>query len=407
MSNSLCRISKKQDLISVCDLGVQHLCGHFPKSRHEEVPQASLALGLSQSSGLLQLLANPPLDLMYGENYGYRSGLNQSMVRHLENKVLNLSSIVNLSSGDCVLDIGSNDGTLLKAYPADITKIGIDPTISKFSQYYSEDIIQVPDFFSRQSYEKLGLEKPKVITAISMFYDLPDPLDFCIQIRDTLSQDGIWHFEQSYMPSMLRTNSYDTICQEHIEYYSLYVVNNLLNLAGLKIIDVSFNSINGGSFAVTASHFNSSYTTNHVVIDWMLRMEDNMQLRSPTVFRDFEDKAYRHKADLTSLISSLNYHGAKVGGYGASTKGNVILQFCGFTDKDLFGIAEVNTDKYNCFTPGSLIPIESEDNIRRSKPDYLLVLPWHFRNGIIEREQSYLSSGGKLIFPLPEIEIIG
>jgi hypothetical protein len=409
LNNSVCRITGNSDLVTVVDLGQHHLCGHFPSSKSDFIPLGDLKLGLSQSSSLLQLVDNPPVEEMYGDNYGYRSGLNMSMVNHLTTKASRLLEICNSDVIDVVLDIGSNDGTLLNTYPDTIAfKVGIDPTISKFINYYDPSVITHSGFFNSEVFLGItGSKKAKIITSISMFYDLPDPRGFCQQVRDVLHRDGIWHFEQSYMPSMLRTNSYDTICHEHIEYYSLQVVHNILLTVGLKIIDVTFNSINGGSFAVTAAHVDSKYSSNSTIINWMLRMEARMQLDSPGIYRKFEQTAYNHRRDLKDLMKSLRKEGMKVAGYGASTKGNVILQFCSLCESDIFAIAEVNEDKYGRYTPGTLIPIQSEEVVKAEAPDYLLVLPWHFRESILKRESDFLNQGGKLIFPLPEIEIVG
>ena len=240
-----------------------------------------------------------------------------------------------------------------------------------------------------------------------MFYDLEDPIAFAREIKLVLDPHGIWHFEQSYLPSMLRLNSYDTICHEHIEYYSLGVVKKILDAADLRIIDVAMNSVNGGSFAVTATHReNTTLIENKAVIEWLLEQEEKMGLGSPRPYRDFEERVFRHREDLTRLIRSLRGDGKRVLGYGASTKGNVLLQFCGFSDRDVEAIAEVNADKFGCFTPGTGIPIVPESEARAMKPDYFLVLPWHFKDGIIAREREYLGGGGKMIFPFPEIEIV-
>lgn len=239
-----------------------------------------------------------------------------------------------------------------------------------------------------------------------MFYDLESPMKFVSEIEQLLDDDGIWHFEQSYMPSMLRTTSYDTICQEHLEYYSLSVVNNMLNKCGLKIIDVQMNAVNGGSFAVTACKASSNFKPNKPVINWLLEEEERLGLQTPRPFREFEDRVFRHRNALLDLVNSLVADGKKIMGYGASTKGNVLLQFCGLTDKQITAIADVNPDKYGAFTPGTNIPIVSEKEAKAMNPDYFLVLPWHFKANILEREQEYIALGGKFIFPLPEIEII-
>jgi len=345
---------------------------------------------------------------MYGHDYGYRSGLNQSMVNHLTEKVRYLERVMPLGRGDIVLDIGSNDATALKAYRTPgIERVGIDPTGRKFAQYYTDNIKLIPEFFSAAAYRSVQSKPAKIVTSIAMFYDLEDPAKFVHEVETVLAEDGIWHFEQSYMPSMLRLNSYDTICHEHLEYYSLGAVKNVVEMAGLKIVDVGMNAVNGGSFAVTAARAaNRNVKPNDAVINWLLEQEGRMGLSTPRPYREFEERVFAHREDLTRLIHALNADGKKVLGYGASTKGNVLLQFCRFSEQDIPAIADVNPDKFGCFTPGTHIPIISESEARAMKPEYFLVLPWHFKSGIIDREKEYLTNGGKMIFPFPEIEIV-
>ncbi len=403
-----CRVGKSANLISVLNLGKQALTGVFPKSAAEEITRGPLELVWCPESGLLQLGHTYSLTEMYGDNYGYRSGLNQSMVDHLTNKIAFLERLRALKAGEVVVDIGSNDCTTLKAYRAvGINRVGIDPTGGKFASYYPDEIRLIPEFFSAEAYRSSERRQVAIVTSIAMFYDLDDPVDFARQIESILADDGIWHFEQSYMPSMLRLNSYDTICHEHLEYYSLQVVERILREAGLKIIDVTMNGINGGSFAVTAVKVsNTSLKPNRAVIDWMLEQEDAMGLDTPRPFREFEERVFRHRNDFVRLVRSLTADGKRILGYGASTKGNVVLQFCGFTADDIPAIAEINAEKFGRVTPGSNIPIMSEAEAKATAPDYFLVLPWHFKDGILRREKEFLAGGGKFIFPFPEIEII-
>jgi hypothetical protein len=404
-----CRISGSTHLISVLNLGEQSLTGVFPKQVDETITSGPLELVWCPDSGLLQLRHSYSLSEMYGENYGYRSGLNASMVSHLAKKVIGLERVRPLQPGDHVLDIGSNDATLLRAYRTPgIRRMGIDPTGRKFKSFYSDDIKLVPEFFSADAFLHASRgQRAAIVTSIAMFYDLEQPLEFTRDVARSLAADGIWHFEQSYMPSMLRTNSYDTVCHEHLEYYSLGVIESLLSRCDLRIVNVQMNSVNGGSFAVTACHEDAPYRSNAPLIEWMLQQEENLGLSSPKPFRQFEDRVFRHCQDLRRLIEALSADGKKIFGYGASTKGNVLLQFCGLTSSLIPAIAEVNPDKFGRFTPGTQIPIVSEAEAKALNPDYFLVLPWHFKESILQREKQYLAEGGKLIFPLPEIEIIG
>jgi hypothetical protein len=403
-----CRISGSPNLLTVLSLGEQCYTGVFPSCRDETVPVGPLELVWCPDSGLLQLAHRFDPLLMYGNNYGYRSGLNTSMVRHLGQKATFLSRYADLQKGDIVIDIGSNDGTLLRAYTTPgLVKVGIDPTGAKFRKYYPNDVLLISDFFTRESYESAANGgKAKLITSIAMFYDLEDPVAFARDVHSCLRDDGVWHFEQSYMPSMLRMNAYDTICHEHVSYYSLSAIENILDAAGFELNDVVMNEVNGGSFAISARKRSPRSSERSPVVNWLLAAEHAIGLHTPRPFRDFEERVFDHRHRLTSLVRELNARGKKILGYGASTKGNVLLQFCGFTSRDIPFIADVNPDKHGHYTPGTGIAIVSEEEVRHMKPDYLLVFPWHFKAGILEREAEYLSQGGHMIFPMPEIEIV-
>ncbi len=403
-----CRIGGGENLVTVLSLGVQALTGVFPESATQPVTEGPLELVWCPNSGLLQLKHSYSTSEMYGDNYGYRSGLNQSMVDHLTEKVSYLERLITLNADDVVVDIGSNDATLLKAYrTSGLRRIGIDPTGKKFAEHYPPEVALVPDFFSADNFRSVERRNARIVTSIAMFYDLESPVEFAREVESILADDGIWHFEQSYMPSMLRLNSYDTICHEHLEYYSLGVVQRILEEAGLRIVDVVMNAVNGGSFAVTATKAkNQSVNSNLPVVEWLLGQESRMSLNGPRPYRDFEERVFRHREDLTRLLGKLNADGKKILGYGASTKGNVVLQFCGLSVKDIPAIAEVNREKFGHVTPGTHIPIISESEAKAMKPDYFLALPWHFKEGILRREKEYRAGGGRFIFPFPEIEIV-
>jgi hypothetical protein len=404
---SACRLCRRRSLVSVLNLGMSVLTGVFPRP-DESVPAAPLELAWCADCHLVQLMHSHDPSEMYGENYGYRSGLNASMVRHLHSKAARLEAQAAVAAGDVVLDIGCNDGTLLSGYSVrNIDRLGIDPTASKFAEFHPEGIRVASTFFSKAAFDRLADRQAKVITSVAMFYDLEDPLTFVREVASALAVDGLWHFEQSYMPAMLRAGSYDTVCHEHLEYYSLGNVVQLLAAADLVPVNVRFNSINGGSFAVTAAHRGGPYTPEDGLIAWLRAQEERLGLHTPAPFRQFEERVFRHRADLSELLVSLKSSGARVLGYGASTKGNVMLQFAGLGTEHLEAIAEVNQDKYGRVTPGSNIPIVSEAEAAALKPDYYLVLPWHFREGILRREEAFLRTGGRLIFPFPEIEIVG
>lgn len=405
-----CRVCGNEELVLVVDLGEQYLTGVFPKVKNEtNLTKGPLRLvkchGGENSCGLLQLEHSYDSEEMYGENYGYRSGLNSSMVSHLRNKVRQILDRVNLKKGDLVVDIGSNDGTTLSAYPNDLLLVGIDPTGEKFSDYYPTHINLIPDFFSADLLtNRFPGKKAKVVTSFSMFYDLESPVDFARQVASVLdSDDGIWMFEQSYMPLMLERNSYDTICHEHLEYYGLEQIVWIAEKAGLKIVYVEINDVNGGSFSVVAALKSSKHSDVNGAVAGLIEKEKKAGLSTLAPYEAFYLRTQQSKVLLQEFISKIKENGERIVGIGASTKGNVLLQYCGFTENEISVVGDVNPDKFGSFTPGTNLPIQDEKIVLASVPDYLLVLPWHFRDFFLANP---LYQGRKLVFPLPVLEVV-
>ena len=403
-----CRICANTDLVQVLDLGEQMLTGVFPKSQDDAVTTGPLQLVKchgegADNCGLLQLAHSYDLGEMYGDNYGYRSGLNASMVAHLKAKVARISSLIDLQPGDLVVDIGSNDSTTLRAYDQpDLTLVGVDPTGTKFAEFYPDHVTLIPDFFSGKLVaERFPGRKAKVVTSFSMFYDLPAPMEFMQQVHDVLADDGIWVFEQSYMPLMLDTNSYDTVCHEHLEFYALRQIQWMAERVGLRIRDVEFNDVNGGSFSVTVEKANGNAAIPPAVQD-ILDREDAAGLHTLAPYRAFADRVAASRDELRAFIADAKAQGQRVVALGASTKGNVLLQYCGFGPDDIEAVGEVNPDKYGVYTPGTFIPIVPEKELLASEPDYCLVLPWHFRAFF---ENSPVFADVELVFPLPELSV--
>lgn len=408
MKITTCRICGNEQLNSIFELGKQALTGRFPRDPGEDIPVEPLSLfqcDLTKGCGLVQLQHSYDLGELYGDTYGYRSGLNKSMVEHLKAKVLEILSRDWLSDGDIVLDIGSNDGTTLGHYPQSKYKlIGIDPSAKKFAKYYREDIVFVSDFFTAANFRAhFPNENAKVITSFSMFYDLESPVDFAKDVAEILAFDGVWCFEQSYMPAMLAANSFDTICHEHIEYYGLSQIVNILNRVDMHVLDVSFNDVNGGSFTVVAGKKAASHVVDTETVSTILANEHKADFASGGPFTRFREQVEIQRESLMAFLKSAKDQGKSVFGLGASTKGNVLLQYYGITHELITAIAEVNQDKYDCFTPGTLIPILPQDAVLAENPDYLLVLPWHFRH-FFETLPSL--QGRTLIFPLPTFEVV-
>jgi cyclopropane fatty-acyl-phospholipid synthase-like methyltransferase len=408
-----CRACGNTELVPILDLGMQCMTGIFPKADQPDPPAGPLELvkchGSSDVCQLVQLKHIYDGTAMYGQSYGYRSSLNRSMVEHLRRKAGELMKTVELRRGDIVLDIGSNDGTSLSAYPKDgPLLIGIDPTAAKFKEFYPPHIRAVAEFFSAASFRKAAGSdgaKAKIVTSISMFYDLDEPMQFMRDIHEILADDGIWHLEQSYMPGMLERDSYDTVCHEHVEYYSLSQIAWMAARVGFRIRDVAFNDVNGASFALTLEKTGKA-TRHEPRVEALLADEAKQGLATLDPYRKFEERVARHRDDLRAKLAELRSAGKKVFGLGSSTKGNVVLQWCRLGPADIECIAEVNADKFGCVTPGTRIPIVSESEAHDRRPDVFLVLPWHFRSHFLQSEKAFMSAGGHLLFPLPRIESI-
>jgi|SRR5579872_1505848 len=407
-----CRICGSSQLHSILHLGNQALTGVFPRTRDEHVEAGPLELLKCDAGtggcGLVQLKQSYDPDSMYGDNYGYRSGLNQSMVQHLGRRIQQALDLADPVAGALVLDIGSNDCTTLKAYPAGtFDLVGMDPTGRKFARFYPPHVKLVPEFFDAQMFRRsFPGRRAAIVTSFAMFYDLESPQDFMRGVYEILSDEGVWVFEQSYLPTMLGQLAYDTVCHEHLSYYALRQIKWMTDRCGFKILDVELNDTNGGSFCVTAAKTNSSHVPNTRRVDELLAAEEAAGLDTQKPFVEFRESVCRHRDELCEFVRGETSIGKRIFGYGASTKGNVLLQYCNFTPNEIRGIAEVNEEKFGCFTPQTLIPILPEAEVRSQRPDYLLVLPWHFRNGIVRREAAYLAAGGRLVFPLPHLETV-
>ena len=416
-----CRYCDNENLKVIVDLGEQHLSGIFPKEpelEHKSPLRLVKCSGphsreVDQPCGLIQMEHTFDPEVMYGDDYGYRSGLNASMVKHLKGRVDEIIARFkdnkitdSLTAGDVVVDIAGNDGTTLGFYPEDLVRVNVDPTANKFSEYQPEGVYVIPEFFRAGVVNKvinadknLEYRRAKVVTAFSMLYDVPDLFNFINQVKNLLDDDGLVVFEQSYMPSMFKALSYDTICHEHLSYFSLKFFARLFRDCGLKIVDVSFNDCNGGSFVVTlANSYSEAWEENTSLVEKLLKQEERGKYDRDITWEDWVESMEQSRDDLKEIIS-----GKKVAGLGASTKGNVLLQYCGLGPDDIEVIGDVNPDKNGCYTPGTWIPITDEDTVLAGDYDYYLVLPWHFKEFFINNPKF---KGKTLLFPLPEVHTV-
>ena len=406
---SLCRCCAGDGLEPVLALGGQAIGSRFPGPGEPDPPVVPMTLVRCTRCALVQLLETTDSGELYTYDYGYRSGTNASMRDHLAELVGWVTARARPQAGDAIIDIGCNDGTLLKSYSvAGIGRFGIDPIVGKFADHYPDDIGIIEDFFGSASCDAaLGGAKAKVITSISMFYDLPDPNAFVAAIARGLADEGVWVLEQSYLPSMLATNSFDTVCHEHLEYYALAQIEWLARAHGLRVFDAARNACNGGSFRLAVCHRDAAYGENEGALGELRALESGLCLDTPAPFDSFRQRLQALRQKTRAFVEAAVAAGKTIYLYGASTKGNTLLQYYGLDRRLIAGAAERNPQKYGHRTPATAIPIVAEAQMRAAQPDYLFVLPWHFRDEFIAREAAYRKAGGQIIFPLPEFEIVG
>lgn len=407
-----CRVCGNPYLEDVFDFGEQYLQGSFEiagsaSPSNEKIPMQLVRCDPGRQDGacgLLQLRHSVPPEVLYA-NYWYTSGTTQTMTRHLAGIVSTTFKYVPVE-GARVLDIGCNDGTLLDNYPESFERWGVDP--SDIALTAADNINLVQDTFpSRKLREHLQEAKFDVVTSIAMYYDLSDPVGFAVQIEELLAEEGIWVVEMSYMPMMLYMNSLDTVCHEHLEYYSLTVLEHIAAAAGMRIIDASLNDINGGSIQLALCKKDSR---RHVDgcrnLELLREFEAGLNLHTSETISAFRERVEEQRTEMVSLVRGIQSRGETIHVYGASTKGNVLIQWYGFDRRELPYAADRNPKKVGAKTVGTGIEIISEKDSRAMQPDYYLVLPWHFRREFLEREKDTIFAGTKMIFPLPELLVV-
>lgn len=415
IKRTTCRISN-EPLVPLFSLGDLYLSGFLPKEAEPTPSQkVPLEMTLAPQSGLVQLAHTAPSDEMYRE-YWYRSDTNESMVEELKQIATTTAKQMRVSKGDLWIDIGCNDGTLLSHVPKEAIRIGYDPNDYKEISQKHADLI-VNDYFNAEAFRKSPYKdkRAKVITSIAMFYDLEDPHTFVQDIYDVLDDDGIWVMQMSYLPLMLKQLAFDNICHEHLEYYSLTALKFLVDSHQFEIVDCQLNDVNGGSFRVYMRKIGADPTTfasapyrdvAEFRVKSILAYEKELDLANPQIYIDFYKQCCDLRDQTLQFLRTEKAKGKKIWGYGASTKGNTLLQWWGIDHTILDGIAERQPAKYGLKTIGTNIPIASDEDMRKAKPDYLFVLPWHFIESFVRREQDFLKGGGAFIVPCPKFEVI-
>lgn len=409
-----CRLCGASVFLPILSLGNQYVVD-FVDSDDAEQTRAPLDLVLCDPSqggcALLQMKHTFSKEKLYS-HYWYRSGMNKTMTDELQGLAHEAEKLVNLKAGDAVIDIGSNDSTLLRGYTTPgITTVGFEPAKNIAMQYGMDGIGKVIlDYFNHGAWQReLGEQKARVVTAIAMFYDLDDPNAFVGDIAKCLAKDGVCLVQQNSLPAMIERNVFDNISHEHLCYYSLATFQKLLERNNLELFDVEENNVNGGSMRAYIRHRGSVVPVREggkARVEAMLAKEEKMGLDRKETYQAFADRINTIKTKLSSFVQSEITKGKTVYAYGASTRGNVMLQFCDLDHKVITAAAERNPDKWGKKTVGTLVPIISEADARLAKPDYFLVLPWQFLDEFVYREREHFKNGGKFIVAMPEFKVI-
>ncbi len=421
-ARTTCRVSG-EPLVPLFTLGSLFVSDFIPPNEIQKSDDAKVELKmmLAPKSGLVQLAHTAPSDEMY-RRYWYRSGTNATMKKELQAIAERARELARPGADDVWVDIGCNDGTLLSFVPKEVTRVGFDPANNTFmeaeSRKHADEI--VVDYFTFDNYKKTDAgsagKRAKVVTSIAMFYDLEDPNTFVDDVKNVLDDEGLWIIQMSYLPLMLEQLAFDNICHEHLEYYSLSSLKYLLDRHDMHIVDCEMNDVNGGSYRIyirkgtaTPQKFATAPYRDvaNMRVAQMLEYEKTLNLTDPKTYENFFKKIEKLRLETVAFIKAEKEKGKKIWGYGASTKGNTLLQWYGLDKNLIDAIAERAEIKYNHRTVGTDIPILPEADMRKAKPDYLLILPWHFIYEFQQREQEYLKNGGKFILPCPRFEVIG
>jgi hypothetical protein len=416
-TRTTCRICGSSQLAPVLSLGDQRIAGAFADPKGDQPVERAIPLELvrcdmtsdQEACGLIQTKHTVPGSILYS-SYWYRSGVNRTMTENLHGIAQGVEKIVSLEAGDLVVDIGCNDGTLLDGYQTQgLRHLGFDPSdVARYAIAKGYDVVN--DFYSAEAlHQHRPDQKAKAVTSIAMFYDLEYPRKFVADVADVLADGGIWVIELHYLPMMLEANAFDAIVHEHLEYYSLAVIERLIAEEGLEVVSAELNDINGGSIRLFIGHAGKHQRTPEQQEALMaLRVKEfEMALDSPEPYEEFRLGAEKVRDDLLAMCSRLRDEGKTIHVYGASTKGNTILQYAGIDHTLIAAAADRNPDKWGSETIGTKIPIISEEDSRGMNPDFYLALPWHFLDEFLEREQEFLQRGGQFIVPLPDVRLIG
>ena len=416
-TRTTCRVCGSMQLEPLFSLGKQYVSNFVDAKGAGQGRKVPIELELCTSCTLVQLKHTAPQEILYRRHYWYRSGVTQTMRDALRDVTQFIEDQIELHPGDVVLDIGSNDGTLLRSYSTftdNLIKVGVEPAKNLAEEGRKGIAHLIEDFWSYEGFRKYaGEKKAKVITAIGMFYDLEDPNQFIADVSKALANDGLFVAQLMCLKNMINLNDVGNLAHEHLEFYSIRSLQYLLSKHQLRIFRIETNDVNGESYRIYATHNWMSYKLEPSISEFVhevLNLEELSKreegLNDPSFYHKYFETMERNRIATYNYIMGLVQGGKTVWVYGASTKGNVILQYYGLDNTLITGASDRSPEKWGKYTVGTMIPIVSEEEAREADPDYFLVLPYAFIDEFVEREAEWRRKGGKFIVPLPELHVI-
>lgn len=404
-----CRICGRSNLIKLLDLGMAPLANAFLTKRalRNPEPRFPLVVYFCKNCGLLQLLDIVIPELLF-RNYFYFTSTSPPLAEHFIELGKNLTRRFIASKKDLVIDIGGNDAALLAGIKSKCRVLNIEPAKNIAKTSKARDIDTIPEFFSRKLANKILKQygAAKVITASNVFAHTDDPQEIMGGVKTLIGSKGVFVIETHWVANLLGlagAGSFDQIYHEHLSYFSLSALRNLLGRAGLKIFDARLIPVHGQSLQVYAAMGDFAVSGS---VGKILKREKKLGLQKTATYLSFARKVQKNKHQLKHLLLKLKKEGNSIVGYGAPAKGNILLSYFQIDDKILDFIIDYAPAKQGLYTPGMHIPIFSINKLKNHSPDYLLLLAWNYADFILEKEKELRKRGVKFIIPTPKVKII-